>query len=320
MAVSIQSAQSIFSNTEIASAVPATTEAFYKLSVEDQLALLWYAYTEMGISITAAAPGVASMALVEGVLNEIKQMSPADQSKTMFDLASNADTTIGRIYTSLRVNTKLGFWYELGQMMKQGLVAPIPTGYQMSPEATAVLETIKKLDPGQQITVLRNTVVHMGYDPDFSQEYGKRAAPRSTPTAVAERVKTEIKGITEQTVLSYIDYMNAFDFTPAVGLFAEEGALQPPFQKPIVGREAILNYMREECIGLKMMPQEGVSEPAEDGYRQVKVTGKVETPWFGSNVGMNIAWRFLLDPQGQIFFVAIDLLASPKELLNLIRK
>lgn len=321
MAVSIQSAQSIFSNTEIASAVPATTESFYKLSVEDQLALLWYAYTEMGISITAAAPGVASMALVEGVLNDIKQMSPADQSKTMFDLASNADTNIGRIYTSLRVNTKLGFWYELGQLMKQGAVAPIPAGYQMSPEATTVLETIKKLDPGQQITVLRNTVVHMGYDPDFSKEYDKRsAAPRSTPTAVEERVKTKIEGISEQTVLSYIDYMNAFDFTPAVGLFAEEGALQPPFQKPIVGREAILNYMREECIGLKMMPKQGVSEPAEDGYRQVKVTGTVETPWFGANVGMNISWRFMLDPQGQIFFVAIDLLASPKELLNLIRK
>jgi len=78
--------------------------------------------------------------------------------------------------------------------------------------------------------------------------------------------------------------------------------------------------MREECIGLKMMPKQGVSEPAEDGYRQVKVTGTVETPWFGANVGMNISWRFMLDPQGQIFFVAIDLLASPKELLNLMRK
>jgi hypothetical protein len=51
----------------------------------------------------------------------------------------------------------------------------------------------------------------------------------------------------------------------------------------------------------------------------VKVTGKVQTPWFGANVGMNMAWRFLLDPQGKIFFVAIDLLASPKELLNLAR-
>jgi hypothetical protein len=34
---------------------------------------------------------------------------------------------------------------------------------------------------------------------------------------------------------------------------------------------------------------------------------------------MNIAWRFLLDPDSKIFFVAIDLLASPKELLNFAR-
>jgi hypothetical protein len=34
---------------------------------------------------------------------------------------------------------------------------------------------------------------------------------------------------------------------------------------------------------------------------------------------MNIAWRFLINPQGKIFFVAIDMLASPEELLNLRR-
>jgi hypothetical protein len=34
---------------------------------------------------------------------------------------------------------------------------------------------------------------------------------------------------------------------------------------------------------------------------------------------MNIAWRFLLNPENKIFFVAIDLLASPKELLNFAR-
>lgn len=319
MAITIESAQGIFSSTQIADAVPTTTEMFYQLSPEDQLALLWYAYTEMGISITPAAPGVASMVLVEGILAEIKQMSPDDQIKVMFELATNGDTPISRIYTSWRVNTKLGFWYELGQLMKQGFVAPIPSGYKMSEEATKVLEIIKQLDAGQQITVLRNTVVHMGYDPDFSQDYAKRSAPRSTPTAIGDRVKTTIKGVNEPTILNYIDCMNAFDFTPAVNLFAEKGALQPPFQKPIVGREAILNYMREECVGLKMMPQQGISETIEDGYKQIKVTGKVETPWFGANVGMNIAWRFLLDPQGKIFFVAIDLLASPKELLNLVR-
>lgn len=320
MTYTIESAQSIFPTTQIAETVPSTSEAFYKLSVEDQLALLWFAYTEMGITITPAATGAASMVLAEGLLNEIKAMQPEAQSQAMFDLASNANTPIGRTYSSFRVNTKLGFWYELGQMMKQGLVAPIPTGYKMGDDAVAVLETIKKLDAGQQITVLRNTVVHMGYDPDMSEDYAKRESPKSTPTALSERIQTKIEGINNYTVLSYIDFMNAFDFTPAVNLFAEEGALQPPFQKPVVGRQAILNYMREECVGLKMLPESGVAESIENGYTQIKVTGKVQTPWFGANVGMNIAWRFLLDPQGKIFFVAIDLLASPKELLDLMRK
>ncbi|GAB4311005.1 MAG: hypothetical protein Kow0091_17330 [Geminocystis sp.] len=78
-------------------------------------------------------------------------------------------------------------------------------------------------------------------------------------------------------------------------------------------------FMKEECQNLKLIPQQGISEPAEDGYTQIKVTGKVQTPWFGGNVGMDIAWRFLLNPENKIFFVAIDLLASPKELLNFIR-
>jgi hypothetical protein len=45
----------------------------------------------------------------------------------------------------------------------------------------------------------------------------------------------------------------------------------------------------------------------------------VQTPWFGAGVGMNMAWRFLISSEGKIFFVAIDLLASPKELLNFAR-
>ncbi|GAC1469079.1 MAG: orange carotenoid protein N-terminal domain-containing protein [Chamaesiphon sp.] len=318
MPLTLESAQGIFSSTEVANAVPATIGRFNQLSVEDQLALLWYAYTEMGVSITPAATGSARMVLAEGIIAQIKQMPAATQTQVMFDLANHADTPISRSFASFSVNTKLGFWYELGQLMKQGLVAPIPAGYQLSADAAAVLETIKKLDPGQQITVLRNTVINMGFDPNLN-DYAKAEDPLVTPTAAANRDKVIIEGITEPTVLSYIENMNAYDFEAAVALFAEKGALQPPFQKPIVGHKAVLAYMREECQGLKMMPQKGISESIEDGYTQVKVTGKVQTPWFGANVGMNIAWRFLLDPQGKIFFVAVDLLASPKELLNLAR-
>ena len=114
--------------------------------------------------------------------------------------------------------------------------------------------------------------------------------------------------------------MNANDFEAAVGLFAPNSALQPPFQKPIIGREAVLSYMREECQGLKLMPERGTIESIDKGYTSIKLTGKVQTPWFGSSVGMSIAWRFLLDPQNNIFFVAVDLLTSPKELLKLVRR
>lgn len=204
--------------------------------------------------------------------------------------------------------------------MKQGLVAPIPPGYQMSSEAKAVLEAVQKLDPGQQITVLRNTVVNMGFDPALEPSQGQEAVnftfQRTQPAASA---KLTIEGVTEPTVLKYIQAMNVDDVETAVALFSDNGALQPPFQKPLVGREAIAAYLRDEGQGLNMKPKQGISEPAEDGYTPIKVTGTVETPWFGGNVGMNIAWRFLLDPQDKIFFVAIDLLASPKELMNLTR-
>ena len=86
-----------------------------------------------------------------------------------------------------------------------------------------------------------------------------------------------------------------------------------------MGHDDILRFFREECQNLNLIPERGVAEPAEDGYTQIKVTGKCQTPWFGAGVGMNIAWRFLLNPENKIFFVAIDLLASPKELLNLVR-
>jgi hypothetical protein len=84
-----------------------------------------------------------------------------------------------------------------------------------------------------------------------------------------------------------------------------------------VGQENILIYMREECYGLKLLPKQGVSEPADGGFTQIKVTGKVQTPWFGDKVDIDVAWRFLLNPEGKIFFIGIDVLASPQELLDL---
>jgi Orange carotenoid protein, N-terminal/Nuclear transport factor 2 (NTF2) domain len=316
MTYTIDSARSIFPNTLVADAVPATVESFAQLSPEDQLALLWFAYTEMGTTITPAALGAANMIFAANTLTQIEQMTAAKQTQVMFDLANRTDTPICRTYASFSMNVKLGFWYQLGESMKEGIVAPIPAGYQLAPNAAAVLQTIRTLEAGQQLTVLRDVVVNMGYSPTGAQRTKDPAVP---PTNLSARLRVSIAGIDNFTVLSYMETMNAFDFEAAVSLFADDGALQPPFKRPIVGKEAILAYMREECQGLKLMPEQGISEAVEGGFTQIKVTGKVQTPWFGASVGMNLAWRFLLTPQGQIFFVAIDLLASPKELLNLVR-
>lgn len=319
MAFTTQSANLIFSGTQPATVVTKTIEQFNQLNAEDQLALIWFAFTEMGKTITIAAPGAANMMFAQGILDQIKQMSPAEQTQVMCDLANHADTPICRTYGSFTMNIKLGFWNQLGEWMDKGIVAPIPKGYQLSPQANAVLKSIENADPGQQITILRNTVVGMGFDSQDFDRPAKAANPVVVPTEMASRTKVKIEGVTHPTVLSYIDSMNANDFEAAANLFVVDGALQPPFQKPIVGREAILAYMHEECAGLKLMPDQGVVDALEDGYTPIKVTGKVQTPWFGSSVGMNIAWRFLLNSEGKIFFVAIDLLASPRELLNLVR-
>jgi hypothetical protein len=319
MPFTIESARNIFPNTVTADAVPATTNRFEQLSAEDQLALIWFAYLEMGKTITIAAPGAARMQLAERTLNQIRQMSFQEQSQTMCDLANRADTEICRTYATWSPNIKLGFWYQLGQWMEQGIVAPIPEGYQLSASASAVLEAIKGLQPDQQITVLRNTVVNMGFDPNKLGTYNPVTEPVEPPKDMSQRSRVTIEGVTNPTVLAYMNNLNANDFDALIELFAPDGGLQPPFQRPIVGKEAILQFFRAECQNLKLLPERGVSEPAEDGYTQIKVTGKVQTPWLGASVGMNIAWRFLLNADNKIFFVAIDLLASPKELVNLSR-
>jgi hypothetical protein len=312
----IEKARQIFPETRTADAVPAITARYKLLSAEDQLALIWFAYLEMGRTITVAAPGAARMALAKPTLDEIEAMTFDEQTKVMCDLASKINSPFSNRYAYWSVNVKLGFWYELGELMRQGKVAPIPQGYKLSANASSVLEAVKKVEQGQQITLLRNFVVDMGFDPNIDDEKIV-SEPIVIPTPADEREIITIPGVLNQTILSYMQLLNANDFDQLIELFLEDGALQPPFQRPIVGRDAILKFFRRDCQNLKLIPRGGFGEPAEGGFNQIKVTGKVETPWFGREVGMNVAWRFLLDENNKIYFVAIDLLASPDELLKL---
>lgn len=132
--------------------------------------------------------------------------------------------------------------------------------------------------------------------------------------AVQSKEFTQIKGISEPTIQEYFQSLNAGDYEKTVSLFAENGVMHPPFESGIVGRDAILSYLNKEAIDIKACPREGTSETLEDNQTQIKIAGKVETPWFA----VNVSWLFILN-EFQILDVKIKLLASPQELLSLRR-
>ncbi|MCH2243228.1 MAG: Orange carotenoid protein [Crocosphaera sp.] len=145
--------------------VNSVTEQFQSLSTDDKLGLLWVAYTEIGRSITPAAPGAARLQFAEGLLNQFKNMSQDEQLQAMRDLVNKVSTPVSRAYGVFTNNTKLAFWYTLAELMEAGVVIPVPPSYGLSEEANKTLSTIQSLDFNKQITVLRNAVCDMGIDP-----------------------------------------------------------------------------------------------------------------------------------------------------------
>lgn len=124
-----------------------------------------------------------------------------------------------------------------------------------------------------------------------------------------------IEGIDESVVSRYFQTMNAADYEGTAALFAPTGAMHPPFEEPIEGKEAIATYLKAEAKGMQVFPREGIAETLEEDQIQVQVKGKVQTSLFG----VNVAWIFTLNPEREILYAQIKLLASPQELLNLRR-
>lgn len=113
--------------------------------MDDKLGLLWFIYTETGRSITAAAPGTARLQLAEGLLNQVKALSFDDQLQFMRDLVANVDTPLTRAYGVFSPNTKLAFWYQLAELMKQGFVVPVPPVIPSAAMPIACLQPSKPL-------------------------------------------------------------------------------------------------------------------------------------------------------------------------------
>ena len=134
------------------------------LSVDDQLGVLWFVYTEMGKSITPAAPGASGSDIAQGLFDRVKGLSHEEQLQVMRDIASKTNTEISRIYGAMSPETKLAFWYFLAVGMDEGTIIPMPPDYQLPEAGKTLLGKIQNMDFQQQIDFLRGTVLEMGVD------------------------------------------------------------------------------------------------------------------------------------------------------------
>ncbi|WP_035984975.1 orange carotenoid protein N-terminal domain-containing protein [Leptolyngbya sp. KIOST-1] len=141
-------------------------KVFKGLDVDEQLALLWFIYEQMGDSVTPAAPGSASPEIATGLYNQVKEQDQQQQLEIMRAIArSDQSNQIGREYGSLSANTKLAFWYFLAQGMDSGDIIPMPDDYELTNQGQDLLAALETMDFEGQITLLRNAVEGMGSGP-----------------------------------------------------------------------------------------------------------------------------------------------------------
>jgi Nuclear transport factor 2 (NTF2) domain len=117
----------------------------------------------------------------------------------------------------------------------------------------------------------------------------------------------------QSVVERYFSTLNQAAFEETAALFAEAGALYPPFDQPVIGPIAIANYLDAEAQGMQVEPLQTRFSRSVDQLIQAEVTGRVQTALFS----VNVAWTFVLNSEAQIEFVRVNLLASLQELLHL---
>ncbi len=113
----------------------------------------------------------------------------------------------------------------------------------------------------------------------------------------------------------YFSGFNRGHFAEVAALFEPQGQLIPPIDPPLVGPEAIRQYLQQEAVGMTIEVDQQVSPSNQDPHAPIKVGGQVRNSLFS----VNVAWTFGLaaaDPQ-RLAWVKVDLLASWEELFSL---
>lgn len=145
-------------------AIRESVQSWQKLDVDQQLALFWFIYEEVGNSITPAAPNASTVSpeIAEGLFNQVKELTHEQQLQIQRDLIRKVDSQISREYGSLSDTTKLLFWYRLAQGMENSTIIPMPSDYQLSSEVQTLFNNIKALPFDKQLNLFRDYVSPMG--------------------------------------------------------------------------------------------------------------------------------------------------------------
>lgn len=121
-----------------------------------------------------------------------------------------------------------------------------------------------------------------------------------------------IDNLNEPTICEYFIKLNNSEFKETADLFADQGLLNPPFDEPIQGRNAIAEYFAKEAVGMKFCPEYVEIVMIDGVHSQYQIQGKVATSLFTVNVG----WLIKLNVAKEIMNVEVKLLNSLGDLLK----
>lgn len=138
-------------------------KTFRGFNTDEQLALLWYAYTLVGDRIMPSAnPSETGMPIAQALYDQIAAASQDDQLKMQREIVASQDTSISRTYGEMNSSAKLSLWYLLAQGIEQGEIIPVLEDFKQSDHAQPFLDQLKGIEFNDQIMFLRSVVLPMG--------------------------------------------------------------------------------------------------------------------------------------------------------------
>ena len=124
-----------------------------------------------------------------------------------------------------------------------------------------------------------------------------------------------IAGVESPTIAAYFNNLNSGNFAATAALFADNGCLHPPFERPISGRDEIATYLEREARGMIFCPESGAMLIKDNDRTQYHIQGLVKSNYFT----INVSWLIHLTPDNRILLVEVKLLATLAELLKVSR-